>query len=290
MSTSSVTPSAAGAEAITLSRPEAVLRILTALIAATCSTAGLVDPDQYRPVLSAAVLPGALGQDAAALVLSVLLLVATARRRPADRLTLPALAFIAYGYGIYSVERTVTVWYIAYLAALACATWALLIGAARGLRTATTRAPLGGARRVMVAALCGLTSVAFSVAWLSALWPYARSSRQPTELWSIYLMDLCFVMPALGIASWWTWRRDARGRALGTLMTGLGALMMASLSLAEVCGPLAGLPAQPIAALPTLVLTGAFASGWVMLHHEGARVKAVASEQLAVAEAQRSTR
>jgi len=127
----------------------------------------------------------------------------------------------------------------------------------------------------MVAALCGLTSLAFSAAWVSALTPYVRSGRQPTELWSIYLMDLCFVMPALATAAWWTWRRDPRGRALGTLMTGLGAVMMASLSLAEVCGPLAGLPAEPLAALPTLVLTAAFATGWVLLRHGGTHDQSV---------------
>ena len=269
MSTNPITHTAPSGVTIELSRPEAVLRTATALIAAICSAAGLIDPGQYRAVVSPAVLPGALGQDATALALALLLLVATARHRSADRLALPALAFLAYGYGIYAIERTVTVWYIAYLAALACATWALVLGVARGLHAAAGTEPLAGARRVMVAALCGLTSLAFSVAWVSALTPYARSGRQPTELWSIYLMDLCFVMPALATAAWWTWRRDPRGRALGTLMTGLGAVMMASLSLAEVCGPLAGLPAEPLAALPTLVLTAAFATGWVLLRHGG---------------------
>ena len=269
MSTNPITHTAPRGVTIELSRPEAVLRTATALIAAICSAAGLIDPGQYRAVVSPAVLPGALGQDATALALALVLLVATARHRSADRVVLPALAFLAYGYGIYAIERTVTVWYIAYLAALACATWALVLGVARGLHAAAGTEPLAGARRVMVAALCGLTSLAFSVAWVSALTPYARSGRQPTELWSIYLMDLCFVMPALATAAWWTWRRDPRGRALGTLMTGLGAVMMASLSLAEVCGPLAGLPAEPLAALPTLVLTAAFATGWVLLRHGG---------------------
>jgi hypothetical protein len=267
MSTTTVL-GARGVDTLVLSRTEAVLRTATAVIAATCSAAGLVDPDQYRSVLSPAVLPGALGQDAASLVLAIVLLVATARRWPADRVALPVLAFIAYGYGIYSIERTVTVWYIAYLAALACATWALVLGAARVLRTATGAEPLTGPRRVMVSALCALTSAAFTLAWVSALWPYARSNRQPPELWSIYLMDLCFVMPAMATASWWIWRRDPRGRGLATLMTGLGALMMASLSLAEFCGPLVHLPAEPVAALPTLVLTAVFAAGWVMLRHQ----------------------
>jgi hypothetical protein len=267
MITKPITQTAPGVT-VALPRPEAVLRTATAVIAATCSTAGLIDPGQYRSVLSPAVLPGALGQDATALVLALVLVVAAARHRSADRVALPALAFLAYGYGIYSIERTVTVWYIAYLAALACATWALVLGVGRVLRAATGTEPLAGGRRVMVAALCAVTSLAFSAAWVSALAPYARSGRQPTELWSVYLMDLCFVMPALATAAWWTWRRDPRGRALGTLMTGLGAVMMASLSLAEVCGPLAGLPAEPVAALPTLVLTAAFAAGWVMLGHE----------------------
>lgn len=248
-----------------LPRPEVVLRTATALIAAICSIAGLVDPGQYRAVVSPAVLPGAIGQDATALALSVVLLVVTARRRSLDRVVLPALAFLAYGYGIYSIERTMTVWYIAYLAALACATWALVLGVARGLRVAAGTEPVAGAARVVVALICGLTSVAFSAAWVSALAPYVRSGRQPAELWSVYLMDLCFVMPALATAAWWTWRRDPRGRALGTLMTGLGSVMMASLSLAEISGPLAGLPAHPVAALPTLVLTAVFSAGWVLM-------------------------
>ena len=248
-----------------LPRPEVVLRTATALIAGICSTAGLIDPGQYRAVVSAAVLPGAIGQDATALALSVVLLVVTARGRSLDRFALPALAFLAYGYGIYSIERTMTVWYIAYLAALACAAWALAIGVARNLREAARTEPVTGARRVIVALICALTSLAFSAAWVSALTPYMLSGRQPAELWSIYLMDLCFVMPALATAAWWTWRRDPRGGALGTLMTGLGSVMMASLSVAEFCRPLAGLPAQPVAALPTLVLTAVFAAGWVLL-------------------------
>jgi hypothetical protein len=168
-----------------------------------------------------------------------------------------------------------TVWFIAYLAAVACATWALVLGVARGLRAAAGTDPLAGDRPVIVALICGLTSLAFSAAWVSALLPFARSGRQPSELWSIYLMDLCFVTPGLATAAWWTWRRDPRGRALGTLMTGLGAVMMASLSLAEVCGPLVGLPAEPPAALPTLMLTAVFAAGWVMLRLGGTHDRSI---------------
>ena len=115
MSTNPITHTAPSGVTIELSRPEAVLRTVTALIAAICSAAGLIDPGQYRAVVSPAVLPGALGQDATALALALVLLVATARHRSADRFALPALAFLVYGYGIYSIERTVTVWYIAYL-------------------------------------------------------------------------------------------------------------------------------------------------------------------------------
>jgi hypothetical protein len=284
MITEPITRPARSGVTVAQSRPEVVLRTATALIAIVCSAAGLVDPNQYRSVVSAAVLPGAMGQDATALALGVVLLVATARRLPADRVCLPALAFIAYGYGIYSIERAVTVWYIAYLAALACATWSLVLGVSRSLRAAVGTQPVAGARRVIVAALCALTSLAFSVAWLSALLPYALSSRQPSELWSIYLLDLCFVMPALGTAAWWTWRRDPRGRALGTLMTGLGAVMMASLSLAEVCGPLVGLPAEPLAALPTLVLTVAFATGWLLSRPVGTLGPEAAVPEVAMAD------
>jgi hypothetical protein len=254
-----------GAGPARLPRSEAGLRVATALIAAVCSASGLVNPDQYRAVVSLAVMPGALGQDAMALALSILLLVTTIVGRPFDRLALPALAFLAYGYGIYAIERTVTHWYLAYLAALACAAWALLLGAVRSVRVSTESEPVRGPRRVLVAALCGLTAIAFSTAWVAALAPFVRSSTQPTELWSVYLIDLCFVMPACATAAWWIWRRDARGGALGTLMTGLGAVMMASLSLAEVCGPLVGLAAEPAAALPTLALTAVFATGWVVL-------------------------
>ena len=265
MTSTTLSPHVSSPVRARLPRSEAVLRVAAALIAAVCSASGLVNPDQYRPVVSLAVLPGALGQDAMALVLSMGLLVVTLLGRPSDRAALPALAFLAYGYGIYSIERTVTELYLAYFAALACATWALLLGAVRSVRATAETEPVRGPGRVLVAAICGLTAVAFSAAWVTALAPLVRSGSQPTELWSVYLMDLCFVMPACAASAWWIWRRDARGRALGTLMTGLGAVMMASLSLAEVCGPLAGLPAQPAAALPTLVLTAVFATGWVLL-------------------------
>jgi hypothetical protein len=261
-----------------LPRPEAVLRTAAALIAAICSAAGLIDPGQYHGVVSAAVLPGAIAQDATALALSIVLLVITARRRTLDRVALPALAFLAYGYGIYSIERTMTVWYIGYLAALACSTWALAIGAARDPRDAASTQPLSGARRVIVALICGLTSLAFSAAWISTLAPYMTSGRQPAELWSVYLLDLCFVMPALATAAWWSWRRDPRGRALGTLMTGLGSVMMASLWLAEACRPLTGVPAQPVAALPTLALTVVFAAAWVLLSPRQGAYRATRSE------------
>lgn len=245
--------------------PEMALRTAAALIAGICSSAGLADPGQYHGVVSASVLPGAIGQDAMALALSVVLLVITVRRRLLDRIALPALAFLAYGYGIYSIERAMTVWYIAYLAALSCATWALVLGVARVLRGVSGTEPLAGARRVIVSLICCLTSLAFSAAWVSALAPYVMSGQQPAELWSIYLLDLCFVMPAFAVAAWWTWLRDPRGRALGTLLTGLGAVMMASLALSEFCRPLTGLPAQPAASLPALVLTAVFTVAWVLL-------------------------
>jgi hypothetical protein len=138
------------------------------------------------------------------------------------------------------------------------AVWALVTAAvsARHERLAQVTA----ARWVRNVAAAGalLQPLVFIPLWVAALLPLMAQRRQIHDLYSVYILDLCFVMPAFLLAAVLLWRRRGAGLVLASVMFVFGAVIIGSLAVSTLVGPVFGLPITLAGLLPSLLLTALF--------------------------------
>jgi hypothetical protein len=221
-----------------------ILWAITGGLTVIAAVGGLVAPALYSRVVPPAVLPGAISQDVVSVAVGAALVVlAATARAPRYRqqvLAFALLGYLFYGYGVYSIEQVYNALYLVYLAVFALSFWSLVLGVA-GLR----REVLAGARLprwVRIASFSGalLQPLVFYPMWIAALLPLMAEHRQIRSYFSIYVLDLCFIMPAFLVLAILLLRGRGFGLVLAPAMFVFGGALMLSLALGPVLAPEGG--------------------------------------------------
>ena len=165
-------------------------------------TAGwaLLNPGIYVGVIATATRPGALSQDlisvAAGLVLCGLALPRRRAGAKAELVALGLLGYLLYAYGIYVIERFYNGWYLNYLAIFGMAAWLGALGAIDIMRRTADRATLSRRVNRVLAVGALLQPLIFYPLWWSVLIPLMVHRDRIDSLYSIFILDLVFIMPA----------------------------------------------------------------------------------------------
>jgi hypothetical protein len=246
---------------LTHERRDRVLWGSAGLLALVASAAGVLVPGLYTGVVPDALLPGTLGQDVMTLCASAALLALTAFGHAAlrrDVVALGLVGYLAYVYGILAIERTDNELYLVYLAVFGIAVWSLVLAAASIRQAGPALAPWPRWVRNLCAAGALLQPIVFIPLWVAALLPLMAERRQLDSLYSVYILDLCFVMPAFLLAAVLVWRRRASGNLLAAVLFVLGSAVIGSLALSALVGPVFAVPVSATALVPPVVLTALF--------------------------------
>jgi hypothetical protein len=230
---------------------------------ATVVVAGwaLLDPSLYDGLIDPVIRPGAVGQDVVSVVAGVWLCSAAARRdlRPRARLVaLGVLGYLFYGYGIFAIERMYNQLYLIYLLLFSAAFWSLILGVGQLIVRPPVVSTLSRWLHVTSAVGALLQPAIFYPLWISMLIPLMRDRNQVDSLYSIFVLDLCFVMPAFLFVGVGLLRHRAWARLAAPAMFVLGSVLMTSLALAELVKPAFGQPVTAAGLLPPLALTALF--------------------------------
>jgi len=218
-----------------------------AALSVVAAGAGVLDPSVYDGVVTDAIRPGVFTQDLVAIMLAAVLgLLACSDRSHLIRKRVVAhgiLGFLFYAYGIYAIERIYNALYPLYLAIFGGSLFVLIYSAATVPREVTDRLAMPSWVRLLGAGYGLLIAVMFNIIWLSALVPLLESGRRIDFMYSIYIIDLSFVMPAFVIASVLAWRRHPVGLMGLPALFVLGVGILSPLALAEWIKPMRyGLP------------------------------------------------
>lgn len=236
-----------------------MLRGTAGLLAAIAAAAGVISPSLYHGLIPASLLPGAYGQDLVTALTGTTLVALTVapRRGPRRELVeLGLLAYLAYADGIFVIERMYNPLYLGYLAVFALAVWTIVL-AARSIPV-DAGVPTSWARIVCsVGAL--LQPLVFVPLWIVALVPLMAERRQIDSLYSVYILDLGFVMPAFLVTAVLLLRRLPSGSLLAPPMFVLGTVLIGSLAVSALVGPVFGIPTTGESLLPSAVLAVLFA-------------------------------
>jgi len=217
------------------------LWLTTSAIALVAAALGLLRPTIYDPVVPDRILPGVVAQDALTVVLALFALALAWRVREGQTkkqaLLLGLMGYLFYAFGIYAIEQVYTVAYFAYLAVFGLSAYAIVYALVSVRRETLAGASLP--RSIRLVSLVGLvgTPAVFVPLWASQIVPLIRTGERLEYLFSIYVLDLCFVMPAFLVVALLTYRRDELGYALTPATFIIGFAVLAPLALAELLRP-----------------------------------------------------
>jgi hypothetical protein len=240
-----------------------LLWLFTGALSLAAALVGVINPAIYEGVVSPEIMPGVFTQDILVIVAAVLLLILTAFGGSSAVRTqiviLGILGFLLYAYGIYAVEQLYNLIYPVYLAIVALSFYAVVFTLPIIAGSAQHTLSLPRWLRYPVSILGIFISVMFNIIWFAQLIPLLRSGNRIEYTFSIYIIDLCFIMPAFVICAVMAMRKKTLGEIglPGLFIVGAGILI--PLALAEALKPLLfNAPRDPGGFWLYLILSGLF--------------------------------
>lgn len=226
------------------------LFLITGVLALLAAVAGVADPGIYDGVVIVPILPGVFTQDVVVILTALLMILLAARMQSDDYRKMAVifgiLGFFFYAYGIYAIEQIYTVLYPLYLAVLGLSFYALIFGLCSLHRPVVDGLQLTPALRYGAAGYGVFIAVMFNFIWVSQLIPLLRTGDRIEYTYSVYVIDLVFIMPAFVIAALLAVRKHAVGVLGLPALFILGAGILSPLALAEVLKPSRyGMPVDP---------------------------------------------
>ena len=201
--------------------PNRLLWAVAGLLAVAAAGTGVWRPDIYDRVVARELLPGAYSQD---------------------------LLSVAAGLGLL---------YLSYAARPDRAKYQIVALGLLGYRHVPSPS-LSRALRIVSASGAILQPLIFYPLWIGMLLPLMRSGEQIDSLYSIFILDLCFIMPGFLVLSFLTYRNHRTGLLLLPALYVLGFTLIFSLAVGELVKPLFGTAPSLATLLPALGLSGLF--------------------------------
>jgi len=236
-----------------------ILWLLTALLSLAAALVGVINTDIYSKVVTNDIMPGVFGQDLMTIAASVIILLLVFWMKEGDSkkqiVLLGILGYLFYAYGIYVIERVYNLLYYLYLVVFALSFWSIAYGVARIRPDILQKARVNGKIRHVSAWFSLLVAVIFNILWIVQLLPLLQAGNKIENLYSVYILDLCFIMPAFVIIGIMALRKAGLGLVLIPAMFILGFTLIFSLAVAESVKPLFDLNITAGGLIPSLVLS-----------------------------------
>ena len=218
-----------------------ILLIITSVLSLTASLAGIFYSQMYDPVVPARIMPGVFTQDLITILVSMILLVLAVRLRPNEYqkgiVMVGILGFLFYAYGIYAIEQIYTPLYPLYLAILGLSFFGLIYTLTNLDVPALETLQLPKILRYGAAGYSILIAVNFNMIWFSQLIPLLQTGERIEYTFSVYIIDLVFIMPAFVISAVMAIRQRSLGIIGLPSLFIVGAGILSPLALGEVLKP-----------------------------------------------------
>ena len=239
-----------------------ILWLLTALLSLAAALMGVFNPDIYSKVVRSDIMLGVFGQDLMTIVASVIILLLAIRIKKEDSkkqiVILGILGYLFYAYGIYVIERVYNMLYYLYLAIFGLSFWSVAYGVAKIRAEVLQKVQLPGLMRNVSAGFSLLVALVFNILWIIQLLPLVQAGEKIEFLYSVYILDLCFIMPAFVIIGIMAVKKAGLGLLLIPAMFILGFTLIFSLAVSELVKPLYDLTITISGLGPSLVLSMLF--------------------------------
>lgn len=205
------------------SRITAAMTFTVSCLALYASLEGLLNKTLYQEVLSAgtitkSLLAGSLAQDIISVPLSVTLALLSLSlfKQPGFKklITLLGLtAYFFYGYGLYVIQGQYTSIYLIYLAIFGFSIYSLILGFLSFETSAVNTYHLPLSLRWSITIFLFLILSILIPGWLLRI-SSAVARHIPEGAYAVFILDLCVVFPAIGLAALQLLRSNPFGNVL----------------------------------------------------------------------------
>lgn len=198
------------------------------------ATSSLLDNSVYENVISPDMLPATLAQDMVALVLGFLTLILIKDPTPRKQvIVLGVHGFYFYAYGIYVIERLYNHLYLSYMAIFSLSFFISIVTVTRLWENPRTII-LPKWLRQSSAGYMLLNAAIFYPLWVSQLLPLMQTNTKIEYFYSVYIIDLCFIMPMFILCAFLCIKENSFGVLVTPALLIVGATILLPLALGEV--------------------------------------------------------
>lgn len=222
-----------------------ILWTITAACAFVAALGGVLFKGIYVDLFTPDFLPGAFPQDVLTILIClfvfVLISITWENHVKKQVIIIGLLGSWFYLYGIFTIERVYNWFYLLYAAIFALSFWSIVYSLSGFKPEVFARLHLRDGMRKTTAISSILIAVIFTFLWTSALIPLMRDHNRIEYLYSIYILDLCFVMPAFFMTAIMSLRKMPLGILMTPAIMILGFFVIFPLGLNELAKPSAGM-------------------------------------------------
>lgn len=244
-----------------------VFWLIAAGLALLASVYGLLNNGIYRHLMPAGFIAAQYSQDILTIMVCALLLVliyrTTEQSFKEPIIIIGILGSLAYLYGIFSMERVYNVLYLVYLAILSVTFYSVIYSISSFRAEVVAKIIVPTSVRNSSAIFSLIIGILFTILWTAALLPLMKTGNQIDNLYSIYVLDLVFIMPAFIITAIMTFRQNPLGYILTPALYILGIFVIFPLGLGELAKmlPQFSLPPDYKGMTMSFILAGLFFLG-----------------------------
>ena len=197
------------------------------------SSATLLNIGIYSKVVTQEVMPGIVSQDLVTMIISVfilgLLICMKESSYKGQMILFSFMIYLFYAYGIYVIERFYNIFYLAYMFIFAVSFYSIIYSFVSINKEAIQVLKVSNFIKRISAIFLMTIPIMFYSLWISRLIPLVNNGTKIEFFYSVFILDLCFIMPFFVIIS----IISLRNKSLGTILTPCG-LMFGSVLLLSV--------------------------------------------------------
>jgi len=218
--------------------------LIAACLSLIAAGIGAFNQGIYSKVVSLELLPGIVAQDAITIIAGLILVYLSFVTRDVDVkkqiVILSLLAYLFYGYGIYVIERLYNPLYLLYVAIMALSFWGIVYSLAQIKEELLGRVKAPRIVSYVSAGSLLFTAVLFYFLWTGQIIPLMRTGEKLEFTYSIYILDMVFVLPALILSGILLLKKKAFGLILTPILFFKAFTLLFSVGLGSLLIPLFG--------------------------------------------------
>lgn len=224
------------------------LWLITAVVSLVPAFIGVFYQNIYIKVASRDVLSGMVSQDLITIVIGLVLLIFSLKINKDDTkkqiLSLSFLAYLFYAYGIYVIEQIYNSLYIIYIIVFALSFWALVYGLININTDKLKNIKMSKLTRYITIGFLIFIPVLFYILWTKELLPLMQEGKKIEFMYSIYILDMAFVLPAFLITAFLIIKRKVIGYIFAPLLFFKAFTLLFSVGLGGLLKPLYNLKTE----------------------------------------------